>query len=373
MLTSEEFQNRFPRTAAVIQAGIDRSLHYGAQIYVSQAGRMLADVGVGQVAPHRELTADHVLPWLSAGKPLTAVLIARLQEAGQLDWDDPVIKFIPEFGRGGKDEITLRHLLTHTAGLSQTVTGWPDVDWQDSLRRICNAELPADWVVGETAGYDPQAGWFVLGEVIQRVTTQSFSTVLRENVLSPCGMGHSWASVEEEMSGLTDHCGWMWERKQGSLVRCEWNDETRLRRPAPGSSLRGPIRELGRFYEKLLHIGWHDSPSDRTMISRETVRMLTSRQRVGLMDRTFGHPVDWGLGFIINSSQYGIDRVTYGYGQFASSATFGHGGAQCSQGYCDPEQQLVVAYVFNGRPGEPQHQRRARQFNDAIYQDLGLV
>lgn len=98
---------------------------------------------------------------------------------------------------------------------------------------------------------------------------------------------------------------------------------------------------------------------------------LTARHRVGEYDLTLGHAVDFGLGFIIDSNRYGAVTVPYGYGRFCSPRTFGHGGAQCSQGYCDPEAGLVVAHAFNGRPGEGQHQRRARALNEAIYQDLG--
>ena len=93
---------------------------------------------------------------------------------------------------------------------------------------------------------------------------------------------------------------------------------------------------------------------------------MTSRHRVGQYDQTLGHIVDFGLGFIIDSNQYGADTVPYGYGRYASPRTFGHGGAQSSQGYCDPENELVAAYLFNGRPGEGQHQpglaRSTRRF-----------
>ncbi|HBL43542.1 MAG TPA: serine hydrolase, partial [Planctomycetaceae bacterium] len=53
--------------------------------------------------------------------------------------------------------------------------------------------------------------------------------------------------------------------------------------------------------------------------------------------------------------------------------SFGHGGSQSSIAFADPERELVVAVVANGRPGEPRHQRRAREINEAIYEDLRLV
>lgn len=368
---SADFSERFPLAADVIQQGIERGLHFGAQVSISQHGNVLADAGIGLAAPGVPMTSETVNPWLSSGKPLTAVLIAQLQEQGRLDWNDPVMKFVPEFGSRGKESITLRHLLTHTAGLRSIDAGWPEVDWHESLQRICDASIAADWVVGETAGYDPVCNWFVLGEIIQRICGRNFSDVLFEEVFQPCSMDHSWAALtESQTTAAQANLGWMWERVRGQLESLNWHKPPRVLRPSPGSSLCGPIRELGKFYEAILKASMGPSGFK---LSRESLQTITSRQRIGARDRTFGHVVDFGFGFIIDSNQYGDEKLPYGFGRFCSPRTFGHGGAQSSQGYCDPEHGLVVAYVFNGRPGEPQHQRRAKAFNEAIYRDLGLA
>ena len=109
------------------------------------------------------------------------------------------------------------------------------------------------------------------------------------------------------------------------------------------------------------------------VLSPQSVAALTARHRVGDFDQTLGHVIDFGLGVIVDSNRYGLDTVPYGYGRRCSPRTFGHGGAQSSQGWCDPEAGLVVAYYFNGRAGEGQHQRRAKAFNDAIWSDIGLA
>jgi CubicO group peptidase (beta-lactamase class C family) len=100
---------------------------------------------------------------------------------------------------------------------------------------------------------------------------------------------------------------------------------------------------------------------------------LVTRQRRGLFDETFQHIVDFGLGFLINSNRYGPESVPYGYGRHASEETFGHSGSQSSSAFADPVHSLVVAWVFNGRPGERLHQRRARELNTLIYEDLELA
>jgi CubicO group peptidase (beta-lactamase class C family) len=138
----------------------------------------------------------------------------------------------------------------------------------------------------------------------------------------------------------------------------------------PGANGRGPVRELGRFYEMLQQ---HGALQDGRILTPQTIEAMTARHRVGLLDHTFKHVIDFGLGFLINSAQYGPDTVPYGYGRYASPRTFGHSGNQTSCAFCDPERQLVVAWVCNGTPGEPRHQQRQRAVNGAIYEDLALM
>src|SRR5439155_20765241 len=118
----------------------------------------------------------------------------------------------------------------------------------------------------------------------------------------------------------------------------------------------GPVRELGRFYEMLLG---HGTLNGRTILKSQTVEALTARHRTGMYDQTFGHVIDWGLGFLLNSRMWGHD-APYQYGPHASPRTFGHSGSQSSTAFADPEHGLAVAVAFNGMPGEASHQQRMR-------------
>jgi CubicO group peptidase (beta-lactamase class C family) len=113
-------------------------------------------------------------------------------------------------------------------------------------------------------------------------------------------------------------------------------------------------------------------PDGTRLTSADTVSLMVSRHRTGQFDLTLQHIIDFGLGVIINSNQYGADTVPYGFGKYCSPNTFGHGGSQCSIGFCDPERELVVAWAANGFCGEGQHQRRNRAINEAIYRDLSI-
>mgnify|MGYP006173143501 CR=1 FL=1 len=169
-----------PATVDAIREGIDRGLHLGAQVYVSQRGRVRADGAVGENRPGEPLTPDHLMLWLSATKPVTAVAAGRLWEAGAVGLDDPVASVIPEFARGGKESITLRHVLTHTGGFRMLQLGWPEASWEEVLEKIYDRRLEPRWVPGEKAGYHLASSWFVLGEMVGRLAGVPVSEVLED-------------------------------------------------------------------------------------------------------------------------------------------------------------------------------------------------
>jgi CubicO group peptidase (beta-lactamase class C family) len=323
-----------PRIADVVEL-LERQraagLHRGVVMYASLRGAVIADLAVG------ELTSDAVLPWLSAGKPIAAVAIAQLWEKGLLELDDAVARHVPEFAGRGKSGITLRHLLTHTAGirLARLEKG---LSWEETIERICDAPVEPDWVVGETAGYHALTSWFVLGEIVRRLSGKAWEAYAREQIFGPVGMTHSSFAQEASFS--------------------------------PGAGARGPARELAMFYEMLLRRGLN--AAGRRVLLSQSVEALTARHRVGMLDDTFKHIIDWGLGFIINSNQYGVETVPYGYGRHASPRAFGHGGRQCCTGFADPVHGLAAALIFSGAPGEEAHQARMRDVLSSLYEGLGL-
>ncbi|MBI1347402.1 serine hydrolase [bacterium] len=363
--------SQWSHTLNVFETGRDRGLHYGLQLWVSHRGMTVADLAWGEAFPGCPLTTDDWLPWLSAGKPLTAVAIAQLVEQGRCQWDSRVCEFIPEFAAGGKEAITIQHLLTHTAGLRQVDYGWPECDWEESVRRVCAAILDPGAIPGETPGYHVASTWFILGEILQRCDGQPIVEILANRIFTPSGMTETRLALSpEEQANLGNRLAPMYERTPEGLKPLDWHQPPRVSRPSPGSSVCGPIRDLTKFYDMLRQQG---QGMNGRVLQPTTVAEITRRHRIGQFDLTFQHKVDFGLGFVIDSNTYGAATVPYGYGKYASPDTFGHGGAQSSQGFYDPQRDLIVAYVFNGRPGEPQHNRRCRQLNEAIYEDLGLT
>lgn len=371
----------FPHTAAAIREGIDRGLHTGIQIYVSHDGVALLDAALGESSPGSPMTADTWMPWRSAGKPLTALLILGRVASGVLSLDGPIAEWFPEYRDSDKAQITIRDLLTHQSGFPATDTGWPHVSWEESVR---NSMLtPRQYPVG-TAAYHPQSSWFLLGEILLRTVKDSsscdFPELLRSELLEPLGIAECMCGVRQmsQEGQLSETPGdgrpvaefpALFDRNAGRLTPSDYAEELWISRASPGGNLRGPVRNLGRVYEELLCPGKHVPGA--ALVSEATVVQMTSRHRAGQYDLTLQHVVDFGLGVICNSSQYGADTVPYGFGRFAGDRTFGHGGSQCSMGFCDPEFGYVVAWAANGFCGEGQHQRRNRLINEAVYRDLG--
>ena len=141
-------------TGAVTEVvtGIDRGLHLGAQLYVSIDGKAVADLGIGEARAGVPMTPDSMVVWFSMTKPSVAVAIAQQWERGNLELDDRVADHLPEFATHGKDTITLRHLLTHTAGIrggDAVVSHAPGLEyWDEIVAGICAIIPEADWVPG---------------------------------------------------------------------------------------------------------------------------------------------------------------------------------------------------------------------------------
>jgi len=119
----------------------------------------------------------------------------------------------------------------------------------------------------------------------------------------------------------------------------------------------------------LLHGGTVDGVE---ILKAATIDLFTRPHRSGLFDYTFLAKLDWGYGFLLNSDSYNFETIPYAYGRYASPETFGHSGSQSSCAFADPTNQLVVAWACNGMPGEKLHQKRQREINNAIYEELNL-
>ena len=346
-----------PRTLATVEAGRAAGLHAGAQVSVRHGDRG-ADLAVGDARPGVPMTNDAVMLWLSATKPVTAVCIAQLWERGLLSLDDSVARFVPEFAAQGKGAITLRHCLTHTAGIRLAANNFTRDGWDATIEKICRAAIEPGWVPGHRAGYHVASTWFMLGEVVRRVDGRPFERYVREAVFLPLGMADSWCGLPPEWyADYGDRISLMVNTDPAFRPTHQWDTPEMAALCKPGGNGRGPARDLVRFYQMLLGGGSLDGVR---IVSPQTVEALTARARVGMYDESFKHAMDWCLGLVPNNAQYGADTVRYGYGPHAGWRTIGHGGHQSSVAFADLTHGLAAAVIFNGTPGEAAHDRRVR-------------
>lgn len=351
----------FPAVSQILeQMGRAKQLNLGLQLSIATAEGQ-SDLAFGESEPGLPLTAHMRLPWMSAAKPITAVLIGQLVESGQCEWETPVCELVPGFDHPTHNTITLKHLLTHTSGLQQAALNFQVSQTAELITQINALEQKSS--PGEIAAYVPQVTWVLLMGVIEALTGQQFGEVVLERVLSPCQMtqttcqGPLSPEVKSQFSKL-------YERVKAQRVESDWNGRIESPVPNPGSSFAGPASDLCRFYAQLMAIGaGKQSP---LALSQRTLTEMTLRHRKGMHDETFQHTVDYGMGVIINSREYGPETVPYGYGPQASLTSYGHGGSQSSIAFVDPERQISLVMISNGRPGEGHHQRLFRKLLEGI-------
>jgi CubicO group peptidase (beta-lactamase class C family) len=358
-----------PRTTAVIERGIEDGLHLGAQVYVAAAGEVVADAGIGQARAGLPMSTDQMVIWFSMTKPSVAIAIAQLWQRGELELDDRVVRFVPEFGAHGKDRITIRHLLTHTGGFRagdkvESTAEDPAVWWSEIVAGVCAVEPEAGWTPGRRAGYHLGSGMVMLAEIVRRVDGRPFDRYVRDAVFEPLGMADCWVGMPaDRAAAYGERIGTMHNMADpaGPLPLDRLDSPAALMRCSPGGGGRGPMRQLARLYEMLRRRGELDGAR---VLSPQTVEALTARHRTGLFDETFGVVMDWGLGFNIDGGAMG---------PHCSPRTFGHGGAQSSLAFCDPEHGVVAAIQTNGMPGNEAHYRRFAEISTALYVDLGIA
>jgi CubicO group peptidase (beta-lactamase class C family) len=356
-----------PGAVEALIDGMERGLHPGALLYVSLGGEPVAHLGIGEARAGVPMDPDQMVIWFSMTKPSVAISVAQLWERGALELDDPVVRHLPEFGAHGKHTITLRHLLTHTAGIrgadavASTAPG--DAYWDEVVAGICATEPEADWVPGARAGYHLTSGMTLLAEIVRRLDGRRFETYVRDEVFVPLGMDDCWVGMPpDRVAEYGGRLGTMHSTATGTTIPLDDLDTPEfLGRCIPGGGGRGPVRQLGRLYEALLAHGELDG--NRVLLP-QTVEALTARHRVGLYDETYHVPCDWGLGFAVDA---------YAMGRHASPRAFGHGGALSAISFADPEHCLVAVVQVNGMCTNDDHYLRMDAVTTALYEDLGLA
>lgn len=183
-------QERFAPVDAVVKTAILQGRTPGAVVIVGHEGKVVYRKAFGSrsLDPTIEpMTVDTVFDMASLTKVMaTTASIMRLVQLGQIKLNDPVAKFIPEFAQNGKEDVTIRQLLTHYSGLRADLDLKPDWTGQSEAFRLANAERQIN-PPGSTFLYS-DINFIVLGEIVQRVSALGLNQYAEAFVFSPLGM-----------------------------------------------------------------------------------------------------------------------------------------------------------------------------------------
>ena len=210
---------------------------------------------------------DDVMLWYSSGKPLTTVAVLQLWERGAVGLDDRV-GIVPARLGGGQGALHAAPRARPTPAGSRcgatrgtTATSPSPRRWRRRSRR------PALFEPGTAAAYHAASGWRVLGGVVEAVDGRPIDRYLREEVIEPLGLASSSLGipldVQAELGDRLVPVVWTGHRlptrdEEGGISMVpykvdQWHNEPwHVAKVEPGGGMRGPARELGRFYEALL-------------------------------------------------------------------------------------------------------------------------
>src|SRR3546814_803555 len=165
-------ESRLQRVTDTLTQQINSGYIHGAMMRVSRRGQIVVDFmdGYAEKASGRRLERDSVFVTMSVAKPFTSVLILSLVERGLLRLHSPVAEILPEFGKWGKETITLFHLLTHTGGM---MSGAPNTtpDVLTNIEKLVEllGNLPAECLPGERVSYSMLVAHSVLAAMCLKV------------------------------------------------------------------------------------------------------------------------------------------------------------------------------------------------------------
>ena len=332
----------FARIAPVVEGAIARRELPGAVVLVGRGDDIIYHHAFGDraVEPAREaMTEDTIFDVASLTKVVaTTTSVMQLVEQGSIRLNDRVTQFIPEFGKNGKSDITIRQLLTHTSGLAPDLP--LEVEFNGSDEAIRRAiELPPGAPPGQRFIYS-DINFFVLGDIVRRVSGERIDRYASEHVFVPLGMRDTMFLPPESLRpriAPTERCrpvAWPCGDASVAFLRGVVHDPTarRMDGVAGHAGVFSTAADLSKFCRMLLAGGRLGSVR---VLSPATVAAMTSPATpIGMKDVR-------GLGWDLDST-YSSNR-----GDLFPFGSFGHTGFTGTSLWLDPRSQSYVIFLSN--------------------------
>ncbi|MFF2409973.1 serine hydrolase domain-containing protein [Streptomyces sp. NPDC058092] len=333
--------SNFADVRHLLQTRFQQRPYAAAQLYVSRHGRPLLNTAVGEAQPGVPLTAESIMYWSCAAKPLLALAVGQLIDDGYLGFDDRVADHLPDFAAGGKGDITVEHILSHAGGFRFPAGPGPYREpFDDAVRRVLRMEGEAAWTPGEDQGYHQDTAWYVLAALVESLRGHDFTEVIHTEITKPLGMSSTWAAMTPEgYASAAPRLAVPTFVSPGGIRRWPYlisRAACGTKNPCYGGY--GPMSDLGRLYEASLDA---TQGSGEFAVSARTLTDMVASPRGRSHDRTFKRDCDYGRGFMRDLSGH------WGFGTRWSGSSFGTCGLVghvCAG--ADPRTGVVIACAF---------------------------
>ena len=341
-----------------VKQEVDDGLLPAVQVALAKDGKLSLFESYG------EATNDSLFCIFSSTKAITSAAAWLLIQEGLLDITQKVSALIPEFVDNGagngtdnsKQDITIDQLFYHTAGFPHAP--FRVSDWPDKNRRLARfSEWKLNWEPGTRFEYHPTSSMWIIAELIERITGETYDSFVRKRISHPLGLDDLWVGIPDEHHDRIATIVHVGEpltpedyRERGLPVPpatevtpeaiLNFNKPETRRIPVPGGGGVMSAAELALFYQGLLG----NTQSGEKIWSDDIIAMATSPQTGDFTDYG-GQRVNRALGVVISGDE---KRNYRGFGHTNSATAFGHGGAGGQIGWADPATGISFAYCTNG-------------------------
>jgi len=365
-------------------------MHPAIQVCVRRGGRVVLDRAIGHAwgngpldppdAEQIPVRTDTPFCVYSAAKAISTTVVHMLVERGELDLDARVCDYLPTYTSHGKDRTTVRHVITHSAGVPLATGPRPD------LKRMNDSEYTRQMLGNLRPIYRPGLMHMYHGltwgplvrEIVSAATGRSIRDILATQILDPLGFrwtNYGVAPQDVPLVAPSHVTGDPLPAPMAAIFRKAVggtptqiipfsNTEAFLTSVVPSSSTVSNAFELSRFAEILCRGGELDGVR---IMQASTLRSATRQCRRLRPDVATGlMPMRWGTGYMLGSERFGP------FGRHSPEA-FGHTGLTDIAVWADPSRALSVAVVSSGKPSNHPESKRYPALLDAIAAEMPVI
>jgi CubicO group peptidase (beta-lactamase class C family) len=312
------------------------------QLALAVDGELLLNEAFGAPADARYVT-------FSVTKAFSAAIAWLLIGDGALSDQTKVAEVIPEFGANGKQNVTVEHLLAHTAGFARAPMR-PEEGADRELRVKRFESWRLDWEPGTQTEYHATSAYWVLVEMIDRLAGD-YRKVFAERIAGPLGLPGLMLGTPIDAQGdvvPVEVCGTQAEHQEGLGDRVAETGENFLLRfnepevlaiGVPGAGAVASAADIALFYQALLH-------NADDLFEPEVLADATGKIRNVHADPLFGCPANRTLGLVVAGDD-GMS-LSRGFGRSVGPRAFGAMGVGGQIAWADPDSGLSFGYVTNG-------------------------